>query len=159
MTSIKPCRRRSPPYPFSMRAFLLFLLTALPAHAWEATLGPVCTLTHETESAYVLLTYDPSEPRYSIAITRKGGPWPNGSAFQMLFDGPAPLAIGTDRHILSDGGRTLTVTDRGFGNVLNGLQFNGMARATTGGLTESFSLTGAAGPVQAFRDCPPFTGA
>ena len=139
--------------------FLILLLTALPARAWEATLGPVCTLTHETDSASVLLTYDPSQPLYSIAITRKSAPWPSGPTFQMQFDGPAPLVIGTDRHVLSDEGRTLTVSDRGFGNVLNGLQFNGIARAASGGLTESFPLTGAAEPVQAFRDCPPFTGA
>lgn len=142
-----------------MRAFLILLLTALPATAWEATLGPVCTLEHETETARILLTHDPAQPLFSIAITRKAGPWPDAPAFEMAFLGASPLRIGTDRQVLSEDGRTLTVTDRGFGNVLNGLQFNLEARALSGALTEIIPLTGAAEPVQAFRDCPPFAGA
>lgn len=142
-----------------MRTLILLLLTALPASAWQATLGPVCTLEHETETAQIRLTYDPAQPLYTIAITRKGAAWPTAPAFEMEFLGPAPLRIGTDRQALSDGGRTLTVSDRGFGNVLNGLQFNAQARAISGGVTETIPLAGAAAPVQAFRDCPPFTGA
>lgn len=137
----------------------LLLLLPLPAKAWEAKLGPVCVLSHETDSASIRLTYDPAEPLYTISITRKSGLWSNTGTFQMQFLGPSQLSIGTNRHVLSDAGRTLTVTDRGFGNVLNGLQFNTAARATTGRETERFALNGAAGPVQAFRDCPPFTGA
>lgn len=137
----------------------LALMLPLPASAWEATLGPVCTLEHETDSARILLTYDPAQPLYSIAITRKSGHWSQTGVFQMQFLGPAPLSIGTDRHVISNAGRTLTVTDRGFGNVLNGLQFNTTARAGTGRETEPFGLAGAAEPVQAFRECPPFTGA
>ena len=142
-----------------MRALIPFLLSTLPATAWEATLGPICTLTHETQTAQIALTYDPSQPLYTISIKRKGAPWPEGVPFEMEFLGPAPLRIGTDRQVLSDGGQTLTVTDRGFGNVLNGLQFNGQARAMAGAASEAMSLSGASEPVQAFRDCPPFTGA
>lgn len=137
----------------------LFLCTALPAMAWEATLGAICTLEHETPTAKIRLTHDPAAPLYTISITRKTGPWPEAATFSMAFTGAAALRIGTDRHVLSQDRRTLTVTDRGFGNVLNGLQFNAIARANAGTATEDIPLDGAAPAVQAFRDCPPFTGA
>jgi hypothetical protein len=142
-----------------MRCALALLLLASPAAAWQATLGPVCTLEHETPSAHILLTHDPAQPLYTLTITRKSAPWPSAPTFGMTFEGTSPLSIGTDRHSLSPDGHALTVTDRGFGNVLNGLQFNRTARATSGGASEALPLTDAAPAVQAFRDCPPFTGA
>lgn len=140
-----------------IRALILALLP-LPAAAWQATLGAVCVLTHETDSAALRLTYDPARPLYTIAITRKTAPWPDAPLFEMRFEGTAGLTIGTARHSLSPDGRTLTVTDRGFGNVLDGLQFNSFAHALSGGVTVSVPLAGAAAPVQAFRACPPYAG-
>ena len=74
-------------------------------------------------------------------------------------DGPAGLVISTDRHRLSADGRAVTVEDKGFGNVLNGLQFNGMAHAMLGDQVVSFPLSGAHDPVQEFRECKPVPGA
>ena len=45
------------------------------------------------------------------------------------------------------------MTDRGFGNVLNGLEFNDTAIAIAGETRVPFSLAGAAPEIQAFRAC------
>jgi len=137
-----------------MRYVFAALLMVAPAHAWEFTPGQPCLLTHETAEARVELTYDPTAPFYTITITRDA-PWPEAAQFGMGFAGPQGRQIGTDRHVLSDGNRTLTVTDRGFGNVLDGLQFNQRAYAYTGDTVIGFDLDGAAGPVAAFRACDP----
>jgi hypothetical protein len=131
----------------------LTILAAAPAAAWEFSPGPVCTLSHEAPGARVAVTYDPRQAQpYAIAITLPD-PWPDGPLFGIRYDGGRMLEITTDRHVLSDGGRTLTVTDRGFGNVLDGLQFNAQATAVTGDRAVSLSLDGAADPVEAFRAC------
>ena len=135
-----------------MHMLLALILLAAPAQAWEFTPGLPCLLTHETEEARIELTYDPTRPLYTITLTR-AEPWTEAPAFQMRFDGPQPRIIGTDRHRLSNGNRSLTVTDRGFGNVLDGLQFNRSATALTGDVALDIPLAGAAGPVAAFRAC------
>ena len=135
-----------------MRAFLALLLLPTPALGWEFTPGLPCRLTHESPDARVELTHDPMAPLYTITITRDA-PWPEAPAFAMRFDGPAALSIGTDRHVLSQDGRALTVTDRGFGNVLDGLQYNTTAWAIAGDVAVPFALDGAAAPVAAFRAC------
>ncbi|MEL6167593.1 MAG: hypothetical protein AAFR35_02800 [Pseudomonadota bacterium] len=132
---------------------LALILTASPAAAWEFSPLPICTLSHATETAEVTVTYDPVLPEpYAIAITRDT-PWPDAPVFAMRFDGPAGLSISTDRHVVTDEGRTLTVTDRGFGNVLNGLEFNSIATAGAGGEQARFPLGNAAPEVRKFRDC------
>jgi hypothetical protein len=137
-----------------MRYVLLFLVFALPAHAWEVTIGPTCTLTHEMDSGVVRLTYDPRIPEYSITVTRSAMPWAaDAPMFAMRFDGPNSGMITTDRHVLSDGGTSLTVTDRGFGNVLDGLQFNNVATALLGNTAVVIPLANAAEPVARFRAC------
>lgn len=137
-----------------MRFYLAAVLLASPATAWEATIGPICTLTHTAEDAVVELTYDPAQPLYSITITREGDTWTEAPVFGMQFFGRQPNMIRTDRHGLSDADRSLTVTDRGFGNVLDGLQFNETATAfTSSGQTVTLSLDGAAPEVQKFREC------
>lgn len=73
--------------------------------------------------------------------------------FAMQFRGSQPLDIATDRHQLSNGGQTVTVFDHGFGNVLNGLQFNQTATATLGTQIIKIPLQDAANAVAAFRDC------
>lgn len=134
-------------------AALLALLLATPAGAWEFTPTPVCTLSHAAGTVSVRVTYDPAQADpYAIAVTRAAG-WPAGAVFAIRFDGGRALVIQTTRQALSDGGRTLTVTDRGFGNVLDGLEFNAIATALIGDAAEPVSLQGAAAPVRAFRDC------
>ncbi len=137
-----------------MRALLIpALLLAPPATAWEATTSPICILTHETAEAHIHLTYDPGKPLYTLAITRKGAPWPDDPWFAIRFAGPAEITISTDKHALSDNGQTLNVADSGFSNVLDGLQYNAMALAGTQSQGEAIDLTGAAPEVAKFRDC------
>jgi len=136
-----------------MRRFAALLVClAGPAGAWEFTPLPVCTLS-EDGPVPVVVTYDPrqAEP-YAITVTA-GEPWPEAAIFALRFEGPRGLTISTPRHSLSDDGLSLTVTDRGFGNVLDGLEFNVAATALLGDAALRFSLDGAAGPVRAFREC------
>lgn len=133
-----------------MIAILIFAVT--PATAWEVELGRVCMLVHDEGSASVRVTYDPSVPEYAIAISRDRS-WRDSPVFAMRFDGPRGNVISTDRHVLSGDGATLTVTDSGFGNVLNGLEFNHTATALLGDQAAPFSLEGAAPAVRAFRAC------
>lgn len=137
-----------------MRYVLFLIVFALPGHAWEFTIGPVCTLTHEMDTGDVRLTYDSRIPEYSITVTRPTAPWPTQApTFAMRFDGPNQGLITTDRHVLSDDGTSLTVTNRGFGNVLDGLQFNTIATALLGGTAVVIPLANAAEPVARFRAC------
>ena len=135
-----------------MRSLLVLLFLFSPALAWDFTPGTPCLLTHDTPQAHVELTYDPTGPLYSITVTLPE-PWPEAPSFGMRFDGPQGRVIGTDQHQLSNDGRSLTVTDRGFGNVLDGLQFNHTATAQSGDISVTFPLDGASEPVAAFRAC------
>ncbi|MEM8632946.1 MAG: hypothetical protein AAGF74_17095 [Pseudomonadota bacterium] len=137
-----------------MRFVIFLLLTALPAKAWEfSTEGTVCLLTHDGSDAAVRVSYVPGLARYGITITRRSGAWIDAPVFALRFSGVRDLTISTDRHSYSDAGRALTVTDRGFGNVLNGLEFNDTATAILGADEINVSLAGAAPEVRKFRDC------
>lgn len=131
---------------FVMR-YLAFLL-ASPAAAWEFSPSPVCTLYHQAPGIEAEVTFDGSF--YAIHLTRDGG-WPDAPVFSIAFQPNGPT-ISTSRHAVS--GDTLTVTDSGFGNVLNGLEFNSLATAILGATTQPIDLDGAAPEVAAFRDCP-----
>ena len=137
-----------------MRIALSFVFLACPAAAWEFTPVPICTLSQATESAEVTVTYDPTLPQYAITITLLDGTWPDGPVFALAFEGGIPLTIQTDRHALSDGDKSVTVRDRGFGNVLNGMEINGIAVALLGDTVLPIPLTGIEGPMQSFRRCP-----
>ncbi|MEX3014177.1 hypothetical protein [Gymnodinialimonas hymeniacidonis] len=129
------------------------LLAATPSLAWEAGVeGTLCTLTHAEDGIDVRLTFDPSGPLYTITLTTPE-PWPEESRFGMAFYGPQPNMIMTDAHELSEDRRSITVSDRGFGNVLDGLQFNEGATGFTGLAVAAMSLEGAAPAVEAFRAC------
>ena len=129
------------------------LLLSAPAQAWEFRALPVCTLDHATEEVEIEVTFDPRIPEYAINLTLIDAPWPAAPAFGIRFEGSRPNLIVTDRHQLSDGDRTLSVRDSGFGNVLNGLEFNDFAIALAGDAAIVFPLDGAAGPVEEFRAC------
>ena len=130
----------------------LILLTG-PATAWEFTALPVCTLSHEGAEAAVTVIYDPrlDEP-YAITLRRTEG-WTAGPVFALAFTGGRSLTISTDRHRTSPDRTGITVTDRGFGNLLDGLEFNGEATALIADQAVTFSLDGAAEPVRDFRAC------
>ena len=134
------------------RSLAFLLLSTAPALAWEARLGEICELIHDGETASVRVTFDPAIPEYAIAIT-PARPWSPGPVFSMRFDGPLGNTISTDRHVILGGGTTLTVTDSGFGNVLNGLEFNHTATALLGDRAVSVPLDGAAPAVREFRAC------
>ena len=135
-----------------LRALAVLLLTSAPALAWEARSGRICELVHDGKTAFVRVTYDPAIPQYSIEITPEH-PWMNGPVFAMRFDGPRGNVISTDRHVITGGGETLTVTDSGFGNVLNGLEFNHTATALLGDRAIAVPLEGAGPAVRDFRAC------
>jgi len=138
-----------------MRYLVLLALTPLPAAAWEFRPDPVCTLSHAEAGAEVTVTHDPRAAMpYAIEIRLTEGRWPEAATFGIAYDGPAPLAIGTHLHALSEDGAILRVEDRGFDNVLDGLQFNDSATAVSGDRTVRLSLAEAAPAVQAFRACP-----
>lgn len=129
------------------------LLLPGPALGWSFTPDPICTLSHQGESLAVTVTHDPVPGEYAIVLTLAAGTWPESPAFHIAFRGGRELTIGTGVHALADGGRRLTVRDTGFGNVLDGLEFNAAALAWAGERQAAFSLAGAAGPVRAFRAC------
>ncbi len=135
-----------------MRLALILALLASPAAAWEFSATSICILDHSEEATEMRLTYDPGNGEYAITVTRDE-PWPEGSIFSMRFDGPMPIFIQTDRHVASEDRRSLTVTDRGFGNVLNGLQYNSFALSFLADEMAIVSLVGAAEEVAAFRAC------
>lgn len=140
-----------------MRTLVALMLLTTPAAAWEFTPGLPCLLTHDTPGVQVQLTYVPTLPEYTITITTDQS-WPRGPEFAMQFEGPFPLSISTNRHVLSRDGKSLTVTDRGFDNVLNGLQFNSSVTASSGGASVTVKLDGAEEQVAAFRLCQPVPG-
>ena len=133
-----------------MRILIPLLLLTSPAQAWEFSPVPICTLTHSEDTAEVKVTFDHSTALYAISVTKPDG-WPSAPAFSIRFDGAQPNTISTTRH--QTDGATLTVSDQGFGNVLDGLQFNATATAFTATSAATVSLDGAAEPVQRFRDC------
>ncbi|MDJ0824836.1 MAG: hypothetical protein QNJ16_04970 [Rhodobacter sp.] len=146
-------RRPDSAYLLIMRLALFLALLATPLHAWEFTANPVCTLTHTAKSIEVTVTYDPRQAEaYAIAVTQPA-PWPAAPVFSIHFDGPRGLTISTARHRLSNDNATLTVSDTGFGNVLNGLEFNATATAVLGDTEVPVSLEGAAPAVREFRAC------
>lgn len=137
-----------------MRIVLAFLLLASPAAAWEFSASPICTLTNTTAEGGITVTYDASLPEYTITVTLPQGRWPADPVFGMAFADARPISIQTDRHSISPDGRSVTVKDRGFGNVLNGLEFNTRAYAIMGDTTVGFGLDGIGPAISAFRDCP-----
>jgi len=130
------------------------LLAAQPALAWDVRLGSICVLEDQQTDVAVTLTHDPEGPLYSITITTPT-PWPDGPVFAIAFLGDTPLRITTNQHVLSNDRRAITVVDRGFGNVLNGMEFNTTAVASLGGRDVSFDLQTVDDPMQPFRTCTP----
>lgn len=137
-----------------MRTLFALILIASPAAAWEFSASPICTLTSSGDAGTMTVTYDASLPEYAIALTLPEGTWPNAPVFGMAFAEDRPISIQTDQHRISNEGRTLTVKDRGFGNVLDGLEFNTRAYAILGDTTIGFGLDGIKDPIAAFRNCP-----
>lgn len=137
-----------------MRLIFALILLASPATAWQFAPLPICTLSHNSDAGQLTLTYDASVPQYRITLTLPRGTWPDAPIFGMAFVGDMPINIQTSRHQISPDGRSLTVTDSGFGNVLDGLQYNTRAYAIAGDTTMALPLDGIADAITAFRACP-----
>ena len=135
-------------------AGLAALLLPAPALGWDFSPLPLCTLSHVEAGVEITVTHDPAAGEYAITLTLVDGAWPRAGTFHIGFTGGQALTIGTAFHQLSDDARSLTVRDSGFGNVLDGLEFNSAAVAWSGDLRVAFSLDGAAEPVRRFRACP-----
>lgn len=137
-----------------MRLIVLCLLFASPAQAWQFSPTPICTLTHEEADAGVQITYDPGRAEaYQIELVRRDQAWPDGDVFGIEFSGGRENTIVTNRHLRSDDGRRLSVSDQGFGNLLDGIVLNNIATARIANTSVAWSLVGAAAPVAAFRAC------
>ena len=150
----KPLLSQPNTYLSNMRTALAFILLATPAAAWEFSARPICTLSDSSDVGEITVTYDAQITEYTITVTIPDGTWPDASTFAMAFAGDRPISIQTDRYTLGSDGRSLTVKDRGFGNVLNGLEFNSRAYAVLGETTVGFSLNGIGPAISAFRACP-----
>ena len=138
-------------YTHRMRALILLFFLATPAAAWEFSAeNGICRLTHAEPHASVEVTYTLDASLYAITLT-KPVPWTPFPLFAIAFNGPRGLTISTDRQTYD--GTSITVTDSGFGNVLNGLEFNDTATAILGEEDVTLPLTGAAPEVQKFRAC------
>jgi hypothetical protein len=137
-----------------MRTALVLAFLASPAAAWEFAPSPICTLTNTSDAGEITVTYDATLPEYTITVTLPEGTWPSAQTFAMAFAGERPSRIQTERYTLSADSRSLTVKDRGFGNVLNGLEFNARAYAVLGNTTVGITLEGIGPAIEAFRDCP-----
>ena len=136
-----------------MRLPLLLCCLASPALGWEVSNdGATCHLLHQMPDGAVHLSYAPVNEEFSITLTRFE-PWESDDVFAIKFDETRPIFITTDRHQLTPDRTGLTVTDRGFGNVLDGLQYNEWAIAATGQSVMIIPLTHAADAVQSFREC------
>lgn len=136
------------------RLAAIFAMMATPGLAWDFTPVPICTLSAQTEKGEVQVTYDPRASLYEIRLiyTEELG-WSEAPFFEIEFIGTRGNVISTNRHSVTEDGKTLSVNDTGFGNVLDGLEFNSTAQARSGPNTMEMSLAGAAEPVQAFRAC------
>ncbi len=134
-----------------MRVLTTLLFLPTQALAWDFSPQPVCTLSFVTDAARIEITHDPAEANYRLELLLTEGSWVTSPTFGITFEGGSELTIGTRRHVID--GSTLTVTDTGFGNVLNGLEFNRIATAFTNSQVVRFPLIDAAEPVQKFRQC------
>ena len=137
-----------------MRYALAFLTLATPAAAWDFQPLPVCTLSFDNGKATVRVTYDPAEAEpYAITLDRRDQMWVDAPVFALWFDGPAQAMIRTDRHKLSNNDARLTVTDKGFDNVLGGMALNHVVTAMLGDQIIVLPLIGAAAEVERFLAC------
>ena len=134
-----------------MRLIALVVFLPTYASAWEFSLTPLCTLTHQSEHARIEITHDPAIPEYRMTLDLFTEPWARSETFGMTFRGGRSLTIGTNRHIIDKS--RLSVSDTGFGNVLNGLEYNALAIAFTSSQSIQFSLAEAAPEVRKFRSC------
>lgn len=132
---------------------LAAVCSAGPAMSWEFQSSAICTLSHSAIDGDLEITFDGRlEEPYRLTLTRSER-WIRGEIFVLQFGGARPGTLTTERHRIRDNGLSLSVTDKGFDNVLNGLEFNLAAFAFMGSHVFAISLNGAAPEVRKFREC------
>lgn len=94
-----------------------------------------------------------SKPLYTLTVTLRSSTWSPSPWFTMRFEGSTPIGIVTARHALSQNQFDLTASDTGFGNVLDGLEYNDTTLVHTQNQVVQFPLDGAAPEVRKFRNC------
>ncbi|MEO1457704.1 MAG: excinuclease ABC subunit B [Pseudomonadota bacterium] len=134
-----------------IRSITLAVFLPTFAAAWEFSPSPLCTLSHQSDRTHLEITYDPGIPEYRMSLDLLAGQWTSSKTFGMTFRGGRTHTIRTDRHEIDE--KTLMVSDTGFGNVLDGLEFNAIAIAFTTSQSELVSLASAAPAVRKFRRC------
>ena len=136
-----------------MRALFIFLMSTSAAFAWNFTPDPICRVTEKQDLLEINLTYDHATEIYAIAFTKSEAPWEQGAQFSIRFEGPRPKLIRTNRHEFSADGYTLTASDTGFGNVLDGIQYNTLAAIQTGDERIFIQIHKSFPAMEAFRKC------
>lgn len=136
-----------------MRTLIAFLLLGSPALAWDFSPDPICRISEKQDLVEINLTFDHASGVYAIAFTKLEAPWDQGQQFSIRFEGPRPKLIRTDRHVFSVDGYTLTARDTGFGNVLDGLQYNTLAALETGDERIFIQIHKSFPAMEAFRKC------
>lgn len=137
-----------------MRYALIFACFPLPAAAWEFSPDPICTLSHQTDDVAFVITHDVANRTYTLEMTLLNSMWDPSPTFGITYSGSLPINIGTTQHRITNDSKTLSVSDSGFGNVLDGLEFNHTATATTQTQSLSLRTRGIEKPLKAFRACP-----
>ena len=69
---------------------------------------------------------------YVIEVKRTHARRTAAEIFSIRYEGPEHLTTSTGRYELTENGTSLSVADKGIGNVLNGLEFNHVADAVLG---------------------------
>ncbi|MEM7243261.1 MAG: excinuclease ABC subunit B [Pseudomonadota bacterium] len=123
------------------------------ASAWTFSPDPICRVTEKQQLIEIDLTYDHATEIYAIAFTKTEAPWAQSQEFSIRFEGPRPKLIRTNRHQFSADGFTLTASDTGFGNVLDGLQYNTLAALQTGDERIFIQIHKSFPAIEAFRKC------
>ncbi len=121
--------------------------------AWTFTPSPICTVEHQTELIELELTYNHASGVYALKLTKPELTWDASRKFSMRFEGSKPIFISTTNHEFSSDMKSLIASDSGFGNVIDGLQFNTLAAAITDNERIFIPLTGAEPKIDAFRNC------
>ena len=120
-----------------------------PVAAWEFTDVPLCTVSDEGSLTDIEVTFDGT--LYTLRLNNPAG-WKPAPIFAIRFAPNGPF-IQTNRYEID--GTELSVSDRGFGNVIKGLQNNQIAQLILGDTSRLIDLTGAFEPVEAFKNCDP----
>ena len=134
---------------------LALMLAPLPASAQSWTFQSVqfCALKSRQGGTFVEVTFDRSRALpFELSITSAEG-WPRAEFFSIAFSGEQNTNVTTRDHKVSRDGRTITVKSLGIPSIANGLLYDDVALASTGGRNVTFSTERARGRASQFLSC------